>query len=252
VIDDVQQLLKSPANHDGESILAWCLGRSANQQLTVLFISPEPVQKIMKEQSGYIARLSTHSSPFEYIDSSILRESLLKISNDGTGRDLSFSPEQAQEVINVVGTHMSDVRALQRMRIERNMSIEEALQELVKEEARALKNVFLSDIAEELDDKGMRRPRVLKYFICQHIASSSSPIVSLTDLMKSAKLEEMELSLRISLLINTIDQLVDQHVLRRCFINNGLGYGVAFHRPVKCVAFQELLKDEEFMEFQKE
>jgi energy-coupling factor transporter ATP-binding protein EcfA2 len=247
VIDDVEQLLKPP-NEDsgGRKIMEWCLGRAAMQQLTILFVSSSDVaHDQIKDISGYGARLSTLHTLFDCINPKDLKQWLLC----AQGMDRSFTPEEVDRMIAAVGTHMSDIRGVQRRRVERSLSVDQALSELIIEESRTLKDIFIRKFAVAADMKSAdAESMVLQQAVCQQVAKSLKPI-SLEELVKlvkndpSCKLLTPVTGLRI---YQAVMELEESNILRRSSVAGGNSDNVAFRTPAKRTAYKELMTDREF------
>lgn len=259
VIDDVQQLLKVPAaDQGGRKILEWCLGRAANGELTVLFVSSETVQHKMRQLSGFAARLSVPDTPFKYINPDVLKNELMKI----TEKTQSFELSEVDSVLSKIGTHMSDVRRLQRLRTERALSIQQALDELVREEARTLKGMLVADLysAQQSTQADQKLRPLVAMFICGQIASGpNGQPVALNKLKESAQqdllpqlAEPFRKMFKSSLVSIVVGELVERNLLRRSFLKGKLDESLSFHRPVLRCAFLELQMTEEFQRMKRE
>jgi predicted AAA+ superfamily ATPase len=188
IIDDVQQLLKPPiTNLGGRQILEWCLGRAANQELTVVFVSSESIQENMKSLSGFAARLMTPHILFDYIDPTVLKPALMNIMEP----ERAFKDAEADKVIKVLGTHMSDIRGLQRRRAERHLAIDAALLEMLNEESREIKSVFSRWITTSVATENRELGAVLGSIVCRFVALNTSGMVTLEEL-KTMTIKEAE------------------------------------------------------------
>lgn len=249
VIDDVQELLKPPYfDKGGMTILYWCLGRAASGELTVLFVSSETVQHVMRQLSGYKTRLSTPDSPFEYISAATLKTALEAIKSAPC-----FKREEAEAVVSVIGTHMSDVRSIQRLRTERGLTVEDAVSELVNAEARALKSVLFEDAPQDARSSNEEKLRSLvAYYLCDVIASditgrpvSTSQLEEVVKRKLSKKLAEpFRSSVKGTFVSSVMFDLMARNVLRRSFEKGKIDEDIAFHRPVLYFAFNKLLSSE--------
>lgn len=254
VIDDVQQLLKPAAataddEDAGRKILEWCLGRAAHQELTVLFISSERVQQSMQALSGYAARLRVPDG-FDYIDSHMLKASLREIKGA-----LAFTDEEADRVISVLGTHMSDIRQLQRRRVEQTVSCDTALEGLLMEEIRFLNKQLRPTSDDSLSDPSLTYGIVGKT-VCDKLLAESDEGLCVSDVWEA--IEASLLSTNNKACKVTVDEfeaivdgLVRKHVLRRYYKPNSGDEYLAFHRPVLRMAYQRLTQSKAFVQYWK-
>lgn len=250
VIDDVQQLLKPPlCDEGGHKILQWCLGRAAMGELTVLFVSSETVQHLMRQLSGYNARLSTPDTPFEYISAATLKMALNAIKTP-----TSFKSEEIEKVVDVIGTHMTDVRSVQRLRTERGLTVEDALSELVHGEARALKGILFEHSTPSSNEEKLRS--LVACYLCEAVASDhGGRPVSLSELEKTVKTklreklaEPFRSALKGTFVADVVAVLVARNVLRRFFAKGKIDEDIAFYRPVQRFAFKELRSSAQFQQ----
>jgi hypothetical protein len=256
VIDDVQQLLDDPAGRD---IVQWCLGRAAEQLLTVLFLSSgEAAEKKMRQMSGYDVRLSAPRHSFFSIPPAQLISALQSIPDPSLG----FTRVQSERLVQTTGTHMCDVRRIQRMRTEGGLSVEDAIETLVVEQARRLRFVLTANLFSLQQDQSIAvkmRPQialtVCKIISEQKTDDSGESKVSLGELRQRVEEQlqgtwsgECRVAFRSGLLPLVLSELVEKNVLRRSFVQGGAVnvQCLSFHRPLQAHAFRALDKDPGF------
>lgn len=157
---------------------------------------------------------------------------------------------------------MSDVRGLQRLRTERALCVRQALDVLVREEARTLKSMLVADLysAQQSTQADQKLRPLVAMFICGQIASEpNGQPVALNKLKESAQqdplpqlVEPFRKMFKSSLVSIVVGELVERNLLRRSFLKGKLNESLSFHRPVKRCAFLELQMTEEFQRMKRE